>query len=196
MGCLHHTPPPSLRDLCRRGGRRVVRARCSNDSKEIELPDQKDLCTYELIETMAALIGLAQVQARQDLRTERDKWMWGSIYNEEIYSKGKQPVYSNGMLWSLSTTLQGKTHAQEELAYTNKLHVLVWVLWAFCFSLFWLFFLPFHLLVCLMFVFVKFCENMEEDRIWSWVVREDLEKLEEEKNRLKFVYKNSFDKKN
>lgn len=38
---------------------------------------------------MPALIGPAQVQARQHLRTERDKWMWGSIYNEEIYQQRK-----------------------------------------------------------------------------------------------------------
>lgn len=106
---------------------------------------------------MPALIGPAQVQARQHLRTERDKWMWGSIYNEEIYQQRKtiSLFQRNGVEYINYTSGKGSCpggvglHKQVPCFGLSFVSFLFLVVLAF-------FFLPFHLLVYLMSVFVKF----------------------------------------
>lgn len=112
------------------------------------------------------------------------KWMWGSLC-----SKGKQSVYSNGVLPSISTTFRASSMLGSR--WPTQINPVFW--FGFCepFSLFWLFCFFVFLFVGLFDVCFlwSFGGEMNEDRTWSWVIREDPGGVEGEKNRLGFCIK-------
>lgn len=66
MGCHYRIPPSRVRDLYRRGSRKIVRAR---DGRRY-FPDTTGLVYTVLTETMTADTRPAQVRARQNLSTK------------------------------------------------------------------------------------------------------------------------------
>lgn len=67
MGCHYRIPPSRVRDLYKRGSRKIVRA---GDSRRYYFPDTTGLVYTILTETMTADARPAQVRARQNLRTK------------------------------------------------------------------------------------------------------------------------------
>lgn len=67
MGCHYRIPPSRVRDLYRRGSKKIVRAR---DSRRYHCPDTTGLVYTVLTETITADTRPAQVRARQNLNTK------------------------------------------------------------------------------------------------------------------------------
>lgn len=108
--------PAGLGDLCRRGDRGDGWLQGSS-----AFQTHQDRCANELTRLcVVTRTRPAWVQARQGPSTERRNWAWGPTASQEatdngyLLAKGKS-VLSSLVLLGISTTLQGRTYAREQL---------------------------------------------------------------------------------
>lgn len=80
--------------------------------------DTSEHVTHELTKTESRLKNLYRFKSDRSLRTERVKGDADTKFHPQPPSKGRS-AFSVQCLWVLSTTFQGGSHAQTELANTK-----------------------------------------------------------------------------
>lgn len=120
--------PSGSRELCGWGSKKIVRARDEGWLQgNSTFPIQQDWYTEENSETESAHIGPAQLPAIWGQNTKREKWTWGPTPNQEATCNwyplaSRKAIFSNRVSLGISTTLQGRPHAQKQLTNTKLTH--------------------------------------------------------------------------
>lgn len=128
MGCLYQTFPSTLRNLCRREGRRFVRARGGIEFKRNSIfRHNRANQIYTWIHQESESINRTLTSSNQSPSPEKEKRIqsltpyWESIHNWYLLGKGK-PAFSNGVTWDVSTILQRRPTSCAEIVGQYKMN--------------------------------------------------------------------------
>lgn len=91
---MYLTPPSRLRDICRRGGRKIIKGRGGRCHQRNSIfQTQQDKYTHELTEAGTARTRPGTVQARWNPCTEKRKWTPRPTLTRKLLGKGCPWVY-------------------------------------------------------------------------------------------------------
>lgn len=145
---MYLTPPLRLRDICRRGGRKIIKGRGGRCHQRNSIfQTQQDRYTHELTEAGTARTRPGTVQARWNPCTEKRKWTPRPTLTESCWERSVPGFIDH---------IPGNAHAQERSASTDSVaFVSVLFVCYSCLAFFFILFISFDFCCFLVGLFGK-----------------------------------------